>query len=61
MVLLFYFFLFLGAHAYVDIVTPEHKTVFDNNLFEAVLDEELCQAQMQYLINNNTGVLLRCK
>ncbi|XP_063374970.1 nose resistant to fluoxetine protein 6-like [Cydia amplana] len=38
--------------AYIEFEVPRH--VFDTELYENVLDEELCEAQLSYLLNNNT-------
>lgn len=61
MVPLYIFTLILGANAILELTTPDHKLTFNPQLFEDVLDEELCHEQMQYLINNNTALLLRCE
>ncbi|XP_063380264.1 nose resistant to fluoxetine protein 6-like [Cydia fagiglandana] len=38
--------------AFFEFEAPRH--VFDTELYESVLDEELCEAQLSYLITNNT-------
>ncbi|XP_061705725.1 nose resistant to fluoxetine protein 6-like isoform X2 [Cydia pomonella] len=38
--------------AYIELEVPRHG--FDTELYQNVLDEELCEAQLSYLLNNNT-------
>lgn len=57
------FFLFVilcSASAYVETNIPDSKAGFDLQLYEDVLDPELCEQQLAYL-NNNTFLLARCK
>lgn len=54
------FALFLGTDAN-QLVVPDHKLTFNPNLYEEVIDEQLCHEQIQYLVNNDTYTLLRCK
>lgn len=44
-----------------DMVVPDYKNVFDLNLYESVLDEELCEEQIRYMQQNETDLLLECK
>lgn len=48
------------VNAYVDIIVPDSKHALDLNLFERVLDPELCNEQVTYIVNN-TGLLFTCK
>ncbi|CAB3222558.1 unnamed protein product [Arctia plantaginis] len=44
------------VNAYVDIVVPDSQHALDLNLFEEVLDPELCDEQIRYIMND-TGLL----
>lgn len=62
----FIYFLFLfgciqSAHGYIEIVFPDSKYALDLNLFEDVLDSELCEEQMKYIVQNDTEILITCK
>ena len=46
---------------YRDMVIPDHKNVFDLNLYESVLNEELCEEQIRYIQQNETELLIECK
>lgn len=50
-----------NASAFVDMNVPDYKNVFDLNLYESVLDPELCEEQIRYIRQNDQDLLLECK
>lgn len=50
---------FVNAH--LDMVVPDHKNVFDLNLYESVLDPELCEEQLNHMLENDQELLFECK
>ncbi|XP_050561859.1 nose resistant to fluoxetine protein 6-like [Spodoptera frugiperda] len=46
---------FVNAH--LDMVVPDHKNVFDLNLYESVLDPELCEKQLNHMLDNDQELL----
>ncbi|KAF9798492.1 hypothetical protein SFRURICE_012520 [Spodoptera frugiperda] len=46
---------FVNAH--LDMVVPDHKNVFDLNLYESVLDPELCEEQLNHMLENDQELL----
>lgn len=45
------------SNAYHDLVVPDDKFALDLSLFEDVLDPELCEEQVSYIMNNDTELL----
>lgn len=57
-----FYTLFLGCvSAYLDRVVPNHKKVFDQNMYDEALDADLCSQQLSYMTNNNSLLMYRCK
>lgn len=48
------------VHAYVEMEVPISKNVFDLDLYEEVLDPDLCREQIR-VIANNSLLLYECK
>ncbi|KAJ8730602.1 hypothetical protein PYW08_002015 [Mythimna loreyi] len=46
------------VNGYLEITVPDHKEIFDFDLYENVLDEELCQEQITYMQQNETQLLI---
>ncbi|XP_075974719.1 nose resistant to fluoxetine protein 6-like [Anticarsia gemmatalis] len=44
--------------AYLDLNVPDHKYGLDLNLYESVLDPELCDEQMNFILQNDTELML---
>ncbi|KAJ8721313.1 hypothetical protein PYW07_002088 [Mythimna separata] len=43
---------------YLEITVPEHKDIFDWDLYESVIDDELCEEQIGYMQQNDTQLLI---
>lgn len=47
--------------AYLEMNLPDSKHVFDKELYESVLNQELCEEQIQFIQANRTDVLIECE
>ncbi|KAH9644128.1 hypothetical protein HF086_015458 [Spodoptera exigua] len=45
------------VNAHLDMVVPDHKNVFDLNLYESVLDPKLCEEQLKHMLENDQELL----
>lgn len=50
---------FVNANARIEFEIP--RNVFDTDLYENVLDEELCEIQLNYIMNNNSMLRAACE
>lgn len=50
---------FTSVNAFIEFEIS--RNAFDTDLYENVLDEELCEEQLSYIVNNNTMLRAECK
>lgn len=61
---LFLIAVFIHKHivsAHFGLTVPHEKQVFDQDLYESVLNPDLCEEQIRYIQRNDLQLLLECK
>ncbi|XP_028030312.1 nose resistant to fluoxetine protein 6-like [Bombyx mandarina] len=58
LIVLLNIFIYKHVSGYLDTYVPNHRHALDMQLYEDVLDPELCEKQLQYMRENNTLLLL---